>query len=484
MERERMTAEKLSADDKNLQGPFDYTNISARNGAYEKRVIEVAGGARFIVLHMTPAELARTKLLLYMHVNRETRKFYIGRSTMPAVNRFNRGNGYRLQKAMAAAIGHHGWDAFDTYVLALGDNDDSLSMLEVQAIKDAGGHKSHDNYNMSPGGEAVADNGKPVICVHMPTKTETEYESAHACGLALGIDSDGITAVARGDMNSRGTARRQNIGDYYFYYKGETPNYPDQWGKGARARRIAASQGRAVVAINYNNPSDIRRFQSMGEAARELGVHQSAVSGVARGKELSAGDWFFHFEDEPRELPKLRGSEAVWADRNVTVYAVNLTTGERTEHRNAMAAGQALGISPSSISTVLNRKRKSDSGYWFTSDPIAEPPKRFGKASVRFYKEQPIMAVERKTGMETPFPSAKAASIALGIHRSHICQVCAMVCAPLSASMGESSSAVLDSSLVVVLVPLQPYRSPRERPRRLNTSFCFRNRRRSCRFIR
>jgi hypothetical protein len=407
----------------NPQRPFDYTGVSRRNDGYEKRVIEVAGGARFVVLHMTPADLARSKLLLYIHVNRENRKFYIGRSATLAANRFNRGNGYRLQKAMSAAIRHHGGDAFDTYVLALGDSDDRLSMLEAQAIKDAGGHKSHDNYNMSPGGEIVADNGKPVICVHMPTKEETEYESAHACGLALGIHADGVAAVARGDMNSRGTAKRQNIGDYYFYFKGETPNYPDYWGKGARARRIAASQGGAVVAINHNNPSEVRRFQSTGEAARELGLHQSSVSAVARGEDRSGGDWFFHFEDEPRELPKLRGGLAAWADRNVTVYAVNLKMGERTEHRNAMAAGQALGISPSSISTVLNGKRKSDSGYWFTTDPTAEPPKAFGKASVRFYKEQPIMAVELKTGKETPFPSAKAASMALGIHRSHICRV-------------------------------------------------------------
>jgi hypothetical protein len=408
---------------KNLRRPLDYTGISTRNDGYQKRVIEVAGGARFVVLHMTPADLARSKLLLYIHVNQKNAKFYIGRCATLAANRFNRGNGYRLQKAMAEAIRRHGWDAFETYVLALGDSDDSLSMLEVQAIRDAGGHKSHDNYNMSPGGEIVADNGKPVICVHMPTKKETEYESAHACGLALGIHSDGVAAVARGDINSRGTARRQNIGDYYFYFKGDLPNYPDHWGKRARARRIAASLGRAVIAVNYNDPSDRRRFQSTGEAARELGVHQSSVSAVARCEELSAGDWFFHFEDEPRELPKLRGSLATWADRNVTVYAVNLKTGERTEHRNAMAAGQALGISPSSISTVLNGKRNSDSGYWFSLDPAAEPPKHFGKASVRFYKEQPIMAVELKTGKETPFPSAKAASMALGIHRSHICRV-------------------------------------------------------------
>jgi hypothetical protein len=149
--------------------------------------------------------------------------FYIGRTTMLAEDRFNMGRGYRLQKRMAAAISHHKWSAFETFILALGDDDASLCALEIQAIKDAGGHNSPNSYNMSPGGEIVADNGKPVICVHMPTRAETEYESATACGNALGIHPDGVAAVARDDINSRGSARRQNIGDYYFYFKGGTP---------------------------------------------------------------------------------------------------------------------------------------------------------------------------------------------------------------------------------------------------------------------
>ena len=375
---------------------------------------------KFITLAMTQAEIGKSKILLYIHVNRESRKFYIGRTTMLAADRFNLGRGYRLQKAMSAAIRHYGWHAFDTYVLALGDDDTSLRALEVQAITDAGGHKSHNTYNMSPGGEIVADNGRPVICVHMPTMEETEYESATACGLALRIHSDGVAAVARGDMNNRQTARRQNIDDYYFYFKGETPNYPDQWGKGARANRIAEKLGRAIIAINYNDHKDRRRFRSTGEAARELSLHQSSVCQVVQGKELSAGDWFFHAEDDPRDVPTARGGMAARAKRDVTVYAIDLKNGEKTAHRNATVAGQAFGISHGSVSAVLSGKRKSENGRWFTYDFKAKPPAHFGKASVRFYKEQPVMAAELKTGKKSAFASAKAASEALGIARSSI----------------------------------------------------------------
>jgi hypothetical protein len=242
--------------------------------------------------------------------------FYIGRTTMLAEDRFNMGRGYRLQKRMAAAISHHKWSAFETFILALGDDDASLCALEIQAIKDAGGHNSPNSYNMSPGGEIVADNGKPVICVHMPTRAETECESATACGNALGIHPDGVAAVARGDINSRGSARRQNIGDYHFYFKGETPHYPDLFGKGARAKRIAEKQGRPIVAVHYET-KERRRFSSTGEAALVLGLYQSAVSQVVLGNTRSAGDWFFYPEDEPRELPTARGSAATREKRDV-----------------------------------------------------------------------------------------------------------------------------------------------------------------------
>jgi hypothetical protein len=107
----------------------------------------------------------------------------------------------------------------------------------------------------------------------------------------------------------------------------------------------------------------------------------------------------------------------------VTVYAVNLKTGEKTMHRNATVAGKAFGIPQGSVSAILSGKRKSENGFWFTDDPDAEPPKHFGKASVRFHKEQPVMAIELKTRKRTPFVSAKAASEALGIARSSISRI-------------------------------------------------------------
>jgi hypothetical protein len=399
--------------------PFDYTRCSDRNRPHPTKIIEIAGGVKFVVLNITREQGENCRTLLYMHVNRINRKFYIGRTTMLAADRFNLGHGYRLQEAMGAAIKRHGWNAFDTYVLALGDDDASLRELEVQAIKDAGGHKSCNSYNISPGGEIVADTGKPVICVHMPTMKATEYESATACGNKLNIHPDGVAAVARGDINSRGSARRQNIGDYYFYFKGETPHYPDHFGGGARAKRIADKLGRPIVAINYNT-GDRKYFRSTGEAAGTLGLHQSAVSQVVLGKTRSAGDWFFYLADQPRELPTARGSVATREKRDVTVYAVDLKTREKTAHRNATVAGQACGISQSSVSAILSGQRGSENGFWFTYDPTEEPPKHYGKASVRFHKEQPVMAIELQTGKRTPFSSATAASKALGVQRSSI----------------------------------------------------------------
>jgi hypothetical protein len=249
---------------------------------------------------------------------------------------------------------------------------------------------------------------------------ETEYESATACGLVLGIHKDGVSAVARGDKGGRWQRRRQNIGDYYFYFKGEIPNYPNIWGNGARSKRFAENMGRPIIGINLNDRSDRRRFSSSTEAACELGLHVSCVLEVISGKMLSAGGWYFHRERESSDVPMLYGTAAARAKRDVTVYAVNLKSGEKTKHRNATVAGETFGISPGGVSAVILGKRKSERGYWFTYDADAEPPAAFGKASVRFYKEQPVIAVELKTGEKIAFASAKAASERLGISRSSI----------------------------------------------------------------
>jgi hypothetical protein len=102
---------------------------------------------------------------------------------------------------------------------------------------------------------------------------------------------------------------------------------------------------------------------------------------------------------------------------------VNLVTREKTEHRNATVAGEACGVSQGSVSVILSGRRRSENGFWFTHDPNAEPPTRFGKASVRFHKEQPVMATEIKSGRQTAFRSAKAASEALLISGSLISRI-------------------------------------------------------------
>jgi hypothetical protein len=130
--------------------------------------------------------------------------------------------------------------------------------------------------------------------------------------------------------------------------------------------------------------------------------------------------WHFHPEGESSDVPMLYGTAAARAKRDVTVYAVNLKSGEKTKHRNATVAGKTFGISPGGVSAVILGKRKSERGYWFTYDADAEPPAAFGKASVRFHKEQPVIAVKLATGEKIAFASAKTASESLRISRSSI----------------------------------------------------------------
>jgi hypothetical protein len=80
--------ERIDIDSVNLPAPLDYTSCSDRNLIHPKRINEVAGGTRFLVLDIQQAAVGRHRTLLYMHVNTQNRMFYIGRTTMLAEDRF------------------------------------------------------------------------------------------------------------------------------------------------------------------------------------------------------------------------------------------------------------------------------------------------------------------------------------------------------------------------------------------------------------
>jgi hypothetical protein len=392
---------------------INLTGLSPRNAPFTTTTVEVASGATFHALVMDAATMHAARDVVYMHVHRASRRCYIGITIMEAGARWNAGVAYRQQRRFGAAIRKHGWAAFDSYILAFADDRDALSRAEVAAIAAAGGHKSKHTFNLSPGGDLVAENDKPLVGVRLETGDLRAFKSGTAAARELGwSDGDLASAVARGE--------RVSAGGWWFRFADDSEAQPPViWGDQLRVQAVQAVQARAVVAINYAS-GQVRQYPSTGAAARALGVHQSAVVVVASGEDRSAGDWWFRYADEDRQMPTVRGTDATRLIRDVPVYAVNLETGDRRQFRNCTVADEELGIYRGGTAMVAARERTSAAGWWFTYDPAESPPTAYKGALVALARSKPVIATDIAAGTEQTYPSAKAASEALGVSRAGI----------------------------------------------------------------
>ena len=76
----------------------DFTHFSKRNDEYAKRTVTVANRARLVALDMPKAEALDARDVLYLHVNRENRKCYVGVTIMRAGDRWTGGTAYRFNR--------------------------------------------------------------------------------------------------------------------------------------------------------------------------------------------------------------------------------------------------------------------------------------------------------------------------------------------------------------------------------------------------
>jgi plasmid maintenance system antidote protein VapI len=394
----------------------DFTHLSRRNAKYERLDVHVANGTTFRALKLPLTEMHRATNVLYLHVHRATRQCYVGITVQEAGKRWFSGIAYRNNRRFGAVLRRDNWAAFDSYVLAFADDRDVLNQAEIDAIAAAGGHKSKFTFNLSPGGDLVAENDKPLIGVLLTTGDVRGFKSGADAARTLGIKNvDMPMAVARKE--------RSSVAGWWFRFEGDTTAHPPtQWGDELRIAAVRLLQGRKVVAINYAT-GEARTFATTNEAADSLGVHQSHVSMIANGDGVSAKGWWFKFEGDKREPPAIHGQKAGRLKRDRTVYAVNLTTGERTPFSNCTVADDELGIHKGAAAAVAAGERASAGNWWFTYLNDTQPPTEYKGALVARARSKPVVAVEIATGAEQTFGSAKAAAEALGISRAAISYV-------------------------------------------------------------
>lgn len=398
--------------------PIDFFGLSKKNKELPKQAVAVMNGAVFLALDLAKDKLLKSSNILYLHVQRESLRCYVGITVMTAQMRWGTGNPYRNNPRFGNAIKKYGWDSFDSYVLAFGEDRASLEDAEKKAIAHAGGHKTRFTYNLSPGGDVVSDTGKPVFGVRLETGEEFEFKSSAEAARELGLgDPDRPATVARGLTKSTG-------GWWFRFADDHEAKPPVLWGNAKRTAVIRKLMAKRVIAINLKTGEE-RTFESTSEAGQALNMEQSAVVMVARGRILSSKDWWFKYEGSNQHPPEKYGSAVSREKRDRKVYATNLTSGEKAAFRNCTVTDLELCLHKGASAAVCSKERASAGGWWFSYNEHESPPEMFGNKLVAKARSKSVIAINLETLEERVFESAKEAGEALGMCRSAISQVIA-----------------------------------------------------------
>lgn len=393
-----------------------YFHLSKKNKQYPAQIIEVANGAQFQALQLLKKEISKASNVLYIHVNRQNKQCYIGITEQEAWKRWFSGLAYKNNRRFGAAIKKHEWDKFDSYILAFGESRESLNQAEKDAIAAAGGHKSKHTYNLSPGGDMVAENDIPIIGVNLETGKSQKFKSGSDAARKIGLkNTDMPMAVARGE--------RTSVANWWFRYEADEDKQPPTiWGNKLRILEVQKKQSKNLIATSFETKEQ-RHYKTLEEAARDLGVTKGLISGVARGSNTSANGWWIQFEGDKREMPKTFGSVLRREKRDEKVYAINLSSGEKREFKNCTVADSELDLYKGAAASVASGQRTSAAGWWFSLEKSRKPPTKFKGSLVAEARSKPIYAIELATGKETRFESGKQAEAVLGIHRSSISNI-------------------------------------------------------------
>jgi len=395
---------------------ISFFHLSKKNEKFTSQAVEVANGVQFQALKLSQKEISKATNVLYIHVNRQNKQCYVGITEQEAWKRWFSGMAYRNNRRFGAAIKKYEWDQFDSYILAFAETRESLNQAEKEAISAAGGHKSKHTYNLSPGGDMVAENDIPIVGVNLETGKSQKFKSGSDAARKIGLKSmDMPMAVARGE--------RTSVANWWFRYEADIDKQPPTiWGDKLRILEVQKKQSKNLIATSFETKEQ-RRYKTLEEAAKDLGVTKGLISGVARGTSTSANGWWIQFEGSKREMPKTFGSALRREKRDEKVYAVNLSNGVKREFRNCTVADLELCLYKGAAASVASGQRASAVGWWFSLKKSEKPPNKFKGTLVAEARSKPIFAIELATGKEIRFNSAIQAEESLKIHRSSISNI-------------------------------------------------------------
>ena len=155
--------------------------------------------------------------------------------------------------------------------------------------------------------------------------------------------------------------------------------YKEKYGKSA-----AEAVGCPVYAVNLET-LEVSKFPSQLEASRALGIVGQNISAVIKGKQNTAGGYWFTEDESEITKEKLQEIKSNMLFRGGAI-AIDVEEQEPLYFESQHEAARRLGFGLSNVSEVIAGRQKTAHGYWFVradSSAVEKTKVKFGDEVAR-----------------------------------------------------------------------------------------------------
>lgn len=208
---------------------------------------------------------------LYKHTNKTNKKVYIGITSWNLEKRWNKGMGYKRCPYFYRAIQKYGWDNFEHEIIFENLSKEDALRLEIEYIQKYNSTNNKCGYNLSSGGGGAnglkaSDKTREIMSRNNKGKNNPMYGKHHS-EHAKKLMSKKKKGIPLSDVH------KQHMSDSH--------TLENCW----NARKVICIENSKV-------------YETIQLASKDLGVADTKISAVCRGKRHTTGGYHFaYYED-------------------------------------------------------------------------------------------------------------------------------------------------------------------------------------------
>ena len=232
---------------------------------------------------------------VYMHINKENGKVYIGQTRQDVHRRWRNGDGYQKYQAIRRAFDKYGWDNFEHIIICDHLNLCEANFLECFLIDCFNARNPNFGYNISGGGDNSGERnpnyGVPVsdeVKKLISQKAIERYRNPEA--------REKLSKALKGRQISEEQRRLISLSRTGQCLGADNPNY---------------GNGRPIVQLNLNYQI-IAEYPAICQASKVTGVNDSQIIRCCQRKprhKTAGGFIWMYKEDYEKQLKKLNNND-------------------------------------------------------------------------------------------------------------------------------------------------------------------------------